>query len=298
MTVVYVDSVFFLNALVDYLLLLSAAQLAGAPLKRLRFFLAAVLGGGYAVAVFLPGCGFLSSLPGKLASGIAMAAVAYGGERRFIRLTLLLFAVSCGFAGCVLALGLLAGGGSPVVNGVFYTDVNSRVLLISAVAAYLVLTVVFRASARRSGANGVMVPVTVAFSGRTVSLTALCDTGNALRDPLTGRSVLVVSAERLAPLWPQALRPLLTPGALRSPPEVLGSLGTLGAASGFRLLPYSAVGLESGLLLAVKSDWTEIGTKRHEKLLLALSPTQVGDGCDALWGELEKGGCPHAAMVK
>jgi len=297
-TVVYVDSVFCLNGLVDYLLLLSAAQLAGAPMHRLRFFLAAMLGGGYAVAVFLPGCGFLSSLPGKLASGIVMAGVAYGGERHFARLTLLLFAISCGFAGCVLALGLLAGAGNPVVNGVFYTDVNSRVLLISAVAAYLVLTVVFRASARRSGASGLMIPITVSFSGRTLRLTALCDTGNALRDPLTGRPVLVVSAERIAPLWPQVIRPLLTPGALRSPPEVLGSLGTLGAASGFRLLPYSAVGLEGGLLLAARSDWTEIGKKRYEKLLLALSPTSVGNGCDALWGELEKEGTTHAAMVK
>ena len=59
MTVIYVDTLFLLNALVDYLLLLCAARLAGEPLKRLRFALGAVLGGGYAVAIFLPGLGFL-----------------------------------------------------------------------------------------------------------------------------------------------------------------------------------------------------------------------------------------------
>ena len=46
MTVVYVDSVFVLNALMDYLLVLCAARLAGIPLRRRRYLLAGLLGGG------------------------------------------------------------------------------------------------------------------------------------------------------------------------------------------------------------------------------------------------------------
>ena len=45
MTVIYVDTLFLLNAMVDYLLLLAAARLAGEPLTRLRFLLGALLGG-------------------------------------------------------------------------------------------------------------------------------------------------------------------------------------------------------------------------------------------------------------
>ena len=47
-TVVYVDEVFLLNTLVDYLLLLSAARLAGTEIRRLWMLLAALLGGIYA----------------------------------------------------------------------------------------------------------------------------------------------------------------------------------------------------------------------------------------------------------
>ena len=288
MTVVYVDSVFVLNMLADYLLVYAAAQLAGARLRRLRFLLAALVGGAYAVAVFLPGLGWMSAPPVKLAAGVLMALVAFGGETRFLRLTLLLGLVSCGFAGCVLALGLAAGRGVPMQNGVFYTNVDMKVLLISAAAAYLVLTVVFRASAHRSGAGGFMIPVTVGFASRSTALTALCDTGNTLRDPVTGRSVLVASAEKLQPLWPPELGLLLTPSALRTPTEVMERLASSSRdVARFRLLPYSAVGVESGLLLAVRADWASVNGKRRERLLLALSPTPVGDGCDALWGELE-----------
>lgn len=37
MTVVYLDSVFLFNALLDYLLFLSTARLAGIPLRRRRY---------------------------------------------------------------------------------------------------------------------------------------------------------------------------------------------------------------------------------------------------------------------
>ena len=76
MTVIYVDTLFLLNALVDYLLLLCAARLAGEPLKRLRFALGAVLGGGYAVAIFLPGLGFLERPACRLAAAVLMVLAA------------------------------------------------------------------------------------------------------------------------------------------------------------------------------------------------------------------------------
>ena len=46
MTVIYVDTLFLLNAIVDYLLLLGAARLAGEPLRRVGFLMGALLGGG------------------------------------------------------------------------------------------------------------------------------------------------------------------------------------------------------------------------------------------------------------
>jgi stage II sporulation protein GA (sporulation sigma-E factor processing peptidase) len=88
MTVVYLDSVFALNALVDYLLLAAAARLADLPVCRGRWVLGALLGGVYAAAVFLPGLGWLSRWPAHLVSGCAMTAAAFG-RRRLLRRFLL-----------------------------------------------------------------------------------------------------------------------------------------------------------------------------------------------------------------
>lgn len=286
MTVVYIDSVFVLNTLMDYLLFLATARLAGLTLRRWRYLLAALCGGVYAVAVFLPGWDFLAQTPVKLAVGVLLAVVAFGGEQKLLRLTLLLLLVSCALAGCVLALGLLAGGGVPMANGIFYTDVDATVLLIAATSAYLVLTVIFRAAARH-GVRGELVTVRISLAGRVVELTALCDTGNVLRDHVTGRQLLVVGWQAVERLWSPALRGLLTPDLLRFPADLLGMLYQQEQAARFRLVPYHTVGVPGGLLLAVRTDWVEVAGVRYDHLLVALSPTELGGGVGALWGGAE-----------
>ena len=58
MTVVYLDRVFLLNSVVDYLLFLCAARLCGFPLHRRRLIFCEVLGGVYAAAVLFPSLHF------------------------------------------------------------------------------------------------------------------------------------------------------------------------------------------------------------------------------------------------
>lgn len=277
MTVIYIDSVFLLNSVMDYLLLLAAARLAGLPLRRGRYLLGALAGGAYAAAVFLPGLEWLTAAPVKLAAGVLLCLIAYGGESRLPRLMLLFLAVSCAMAGCVLGLGLLSGRGVPVVSGVFYTNVDARVLLIAAASAYAVLTVVFRAAASHAAA-GMLLPVRVRLRGRTAELTALWDSGNDLREPVSGRPVLVVSPGVLD----GALGTPLTEERLRRPETLLEPLRQTAPELRPRLIPYHAVGTAGGLLLTIRTEWTEINGIRYPGLTAALSPTALGAG--ALWG--------------
>jgi len=290
MTVVYADSVFLLNMAMDYVLFLGTARLAGLPLRRGRYALAALLGGLYALAVFLPGLEAISVSPVKIGAGVLLSLVAFGGEEKLLRLILLLFGLSCAMAGGVLGLSLLAGGSAPVVGGVFFTDVNSGVLLAAATAAYLLLSVVFR-SAAASGTEGKLIPVLVRLGGRTAELTALWDSGNTLRDGTCGRPVLVTASGSLDRNLPPSVRGLLKNGALNAPETLLEPLRLAAPELRPRLLPYHTVGLAGGLLLTVTTEWVEIDGTRHMGLPAALSPTPLGDGYSALWGgEIKKGG--------
>lgn len=283
MTVIYVDTLFLLNALVDYLLLLCAARLAGEPLKRLRFALGAVLGGGYAVAIFLPGLGFLERPACRLAAAVLMVLAAFWGSRRLGRQVLIFFALSCAFAGGVLAISMLGGRGLSLNRGVIYSGMDLKIVLLSAAGCYAALSLLLQNAVRHTSFTGELKAVRLELGERTVELTALTDTGNTLTDPVTGQGVMVAEGERLLPLFAAPQRPSVQ--ELRDPAGALERL--TGAGGHFRLLPYRAVGVDRGLLLAVRVDRAVVDGEDRGAMVVALSPTPVSDGggYGALLGE-------------
>ena len=222
LTVIYVDTLFLLNAIVDYLLLLCSARLAGERLSRLRFALGALLGGLYAVALFLPGFGFLGRPLCRLSAAVLMVLTAFGGCRRLLRQVVIFFLLSCAFGGGVLAIGLLGGRGLSLGGGVLYSSMDLKIVLLSAAGCYAVITLIFRGAGRHTAASRELLPARLSLRERQVELTGLVDTGNTLTDPATGRPVLVAEADSLEELLPPGLRP--GPAELRDPAGVLERL--------------------------------------------------------------------------
>ena len=109
MNVIYVDELFFLNALTDYLLLLSCARLRGRALRRTRFAAAAALGGVYAVFAAIPPLSFLVSLAVKALVSLLMAWIAFGAPPELWRGWGCFLALSSAFAGAVYGISLLSG---------------------------------------------------------------------------------------------------------------------------------------------------------------------------------------------
>ena len=277
--VVYLDRVFLLNLLVDYLLLLSAAQLSGRTLSRLRLLLCAAGGGLYAAATFLPGCGFLRGPLCQLAAGGAMALCAFRGRRRPALLFLLL---SGGLAGFVLALGLWAGSPTALLHRIYRGEMNWPLLLGAALCFYLLLRLLLGQGARHGG--GERLKVTISVCGRKQTVTALHDTGNTLRDPVSGRPALVLEREAAEDLWPPDVAAVLA--SPLPPEEKMARLHRLGATVTFTLLPFRSVGVPSGLLLAARSDYIEINGRRYPRTPVALTEHPISDGgCHAPWGD-------------
>lgn len=263
MTVVYADEVFLLNGIVDYLLLLSAARLAGEPLRRLRMALAAALGGVYAAAIFFPGFQFLASPLCKLAVAAAMTLVAFGGSRRLLRVSLVFLGVGAAFGGGVLALQLLFG--APAV-------LDLKTVLLAAAGCYAFLSLLFHGGAKHTGRE--LAPAELTLGERRCLLTALIDTGNTLTDPATGRPVMVAEGEKTASLFPAGQAP--------GPEELTDPVGALErrreAGRHWRLIPYQAVGVSCGLLLAVRVDRARVAGEDYGPILVALAPGRLSDG--------------------
>lgn len=287
MTVVYLDRVLLLNLLVDYLLLLTTARLAGIPLRRGRLALCAAVGALYAGAVFLPGLSWLSHPLCRTAVGAAMALAAWRREAHPWRLTALFFLLAGGLGGLVLALGLASGSVAAYVGRLYRAEISWPVLLGAALGFFGLLHLVFRQAARHGG--GEIMDATISIGGQSRAVRVLHDTGNTLRSPVTGQPVLVLEQTSLGGLLPPEVERIVT---RRAPPEErMAQLHTTDLGRRFSLLPFCSVGAPEGLLLAVCSDSVQIGGTTYPRTLVALSPGPVSDGggYQALWGGTERG---------
>jgi len=159
-----------------------------------------------------------------------------------------------------------------VVNNVPYMHINVRVLILASGFFFTVLTLLFKGAAIRKRQYDAK--VVIECGSNAVTFSAMHDSGNTLTDPVSGIPVLIADSKALQPLWRPEIRSLLTGEALRDPSTVLLALNALELPAKFRLIPYKAIGTDSGFLLGFKPDKITVNDKPTE-LFAALSPTSI-----------------------
>ena len=231
----------------DLLLLVGTNRLAGHPTQPKRVLPAAALGGIYGGMCIVPGFRFLGSYIWRLVSLGLMGAVAFGIHRGVVRRVVLFVLLSMALGG--IAMGMGSGG--------FLT------LLPAGLGLSLLCALGFQ------GKLGmVCVPLELCHRGKRIRLTALRDTGNTLRDPVTGEAVLIVGAEIACQLLG------MTKQEVASPVETVAS----GRYGGLRLIPYRAVGQSCGMLIAVRLDEVKLGGVRTNTMVAFTAEGLSGAG--------------------
>ena len=242
---IYLDLVMILNFMVDFLLLVGANRLAGYPNGIRKCLLSAALGGVYAGACMLPGFRFLGNGLWRMVFLMLMGGIAYSWSRSGIQRSAVFLLLSMALGG--VATGLNAKS--------FWTLIGAVILI------YFLCRMGFRSGQKE------YLPIELCWEDRRMSLVALRDTGNHLRDPITGESVLVAGADVAEKLLG------LTPYQLSHPVETLAS----GVIPGIRLISYHAVGQPGGMLIAVRFRGAKIGNTYHDPLV-AFAPEVLARG--------------------
>ena len=242
--VVYLDGVIGLNFLVDLMLLLGVNRLAGFPAGLGRAAAAAMVGGSYAGACLVPGFRFLSSALWRFVSLGVVTMTAFGISRSGLRRGVLFVLLSMAMGGLVLN----------------FDTGNFLGLVLCALVLCLLCVVGFRGKAtpRR------LLDVKLVHGGQEHRFRALVDTGNTLRDPVTGEQVMVLGPE-------------LADGIANLPRESLRDpVSAVCGGQGLRLIPYHGVGV-NGMLVAMRCDELYVNGRKSGGLV-AFSPEKFPDG--------------------
>ena len=256
--VVYLDCYFVLNLIIDYLSLYSAGILCGVYSGRIRLLSAALIGALYSCFALLADIPLYISITAKTASVLLLVTVGFGTGRNLPRLCAAFLVMSFLLGGICFAIGI--DRALPIV-------LISVSLAISSKSLFNGLM--------RSGAKGGYSDIVIRKSGRSLRLRALRDTGATITDPVTGMGVMIVSPYAAAELFEKKVADIIKRGDIVDYSSTLCELSSAGQR--FRLIPYRAVGVEQGMLLAFKPDEIRVDGEVRDDLMVAISPNDISD---------------------
>jgi stage II sporulation protein GA (sporulation sigma-E factor processing peptidase) len=270
---VYVDLVFFLNFIMDFLILWATARLAGIKVVYSRIGIAAFLGGVYAVAYIIPVLDFCYSLPAKIIFSclLLLLAVRPRTIAEFKKAFLYFYAINFTVAGATIASSYLFN--THLTDGSF-----SYLWLVAGVVCTVLIGIYGEKYLRKNVIPQLLkFGVELRFNKKSCYGKGFLDTGNGLRDPLTNRPVVVAEYGFLRECLPDDLKTAME--SSKDDNDMLDALTRSIWASRLRLIPFSSIGKKNGILVGVRADeiLLNLGEKNvlHKNMVVGIYKDQL-----------------------
>ena len=247
---VYVDILIFLNTLINYFILLAVRKITRIYNSRLRILLGATVGGLSSLLLFLDNLGVIMTLL-KIVTAVLMVVITFGVKpfKQFCKCILILFAITFLFGGLMFAIYIFFDKDVLLYsNGIVYFNVDLTFLVVCTVISYIVITLFSKITDKKAPKSKEYY-VTVENKGKTVSCTALMDTGNSLREPFSGYPVIMTDSSLFRKIYEEEK---------------------------IRLIPVSTVNGET-LIRAFKPEKIIIGKTSTDKMYIGESLTPLDD---------------------
>lgn len=244
---IYGDLLFLINMGMDALCLGLTGRILHRRLPRWRFWLASIFGGLYAVAALFLDVGQAWALTLDGAVCLGMCGLVFGGKRAggFFGASGLYFLLSMALGGIMTALyyGLNRLG----LDQWLPADEEGMGVWLFTLLALLATVLSLWGGKRFRRSSMIQVCNAEIWLGDSyVTLEGMVDTGNLLREPLSGRAVLCAEAKWLTPILSEEWREAMQKG-ITAPTDALGRL------RGLRLIPSSTAEGE-GILVGFLPD--------------------------------------------
>ncbi|MDD6276425.1 MAG: sigma-E processing peptidase SpoIIGA [Clostridia bacterium] len=246
---VYVDVLLTVNLFVNYALLLCSSLIMRRKPSGLRILAGAAVGSIYSLIIFLPTIPAAAELVMRIAAGmlIVLCSFGFGSVRKFLRCYFTFLAVSFVFGGIMLVLWLtVAPTGMVYRSGAVYFDINFAVLAVSTVVCFAIVSVISHFISRKAP-KGSIYNIVVTNCGRSVSGTALMDTGNSLVEQFSGYPVIIAEMKSVQSIMPESVKSYIEKGSVND------------ECDGLRFVAHKTVS-GTGLLPAFKPDSIELSS--------------------------------------
>lgn len=265
---VYLDVVLIENLCMNYIILFATGYVLKIKMKHIRLILSALLGGIYAIIGYMQILEMYSNTIMKVILSIVMIYIAYQPKHisSLGKQLLLFYLTSFVFGGCAFALLYFVKPQDILMkDGIYIGTYPIKIAILGGIVGFTVITIAFRLVKSKLTRKDMFCKLKIYFQDKQVETMAMMDTGNMLKDPISRMPVIVVEKDVLYDMIPYRILQNIEHIIGGDVPQELYEEGSVEYLSKFRVIPFSSIGKQNGLLLGFKAKKVEVEILEEEE---------------------------------
>lgn len=254
---IYLDVIFLENLCMNYIILFATAIILRNKPQYLRIIVSSILGGIYAIISLFHFFEMFKGITFKILISILMVYIAYNPRnfKELFKRLMLFYLTSFAFGGCAFALLYFIKPEEIFMrNGVYIGTYPIKIALLGGLIGFCLIVNTFKVIRNKINKKDLYCHAEIEFDGKKVAIKSLIDTGNMLKDPISGMPVVVVQKDLLKEIIPTDILDHLDDISSGRVLNVFSNIENSNLINKFRLIPFSSLGIQHGLLVGFKAE--------------------------------------------
>lgn len=252
---VYIDIVLLENICMNYIILFATGYIIKLKIKHIRIFASSLIGAIYAVLAYSGIFPLYTNIFVKIILSICMIYIAYLPKKvkGLVKELVVFYLVSFALGGCAFALLYLIKPQEIFMrDGVFVGTYPIKIVLMGGLLGFAITYIAFKVVKNKMNKSELIYDIKIELEGKETSTKVLLDTGNMLRDPISNIPVILIEKDKLFGLIPKELinnQEYILGGDMEKHDNIEYKY-----KSRLKIIPFTSVGKDNGIILGIKVD--------------------------------------------
>lgn len=253
---IYLDVILLENLCMNYIILFATGLINRVKIKVWKLFVASLIGGVYSILSFAPVLEIYTNFLFKIILSVVMVYIAFHPQnvKQLFKELIIFYLVSFAFGGCAFALLYFIRPQDILTrNGVLTGTYPIKIALLGGIVGFVIVNIAFKLIKGKLSKKDMFCNISIFINGKEKQIKAFIDTGNLLKDPISGIPVIVVEVSELEEMIPKEIVENLNEILQGKDTKVLTEIPEDYKLK-FRIIPFSSLGKQNGLLLGFIAD--------------------------------------------
>ena len=259
---IYIDIVLLENLVMNYIILLGTGYIIKARIKHIKLIISSLIGAIYALLAYMEIFPIYANFITKMILAICMIYIAFKPKKikGLIKELIVFFLVSFSLGGCAFALLYMIKPQEIFVkDGVYIGVYPLKIALLGGITGFVITYISFKVVKNHITKNEIIYNAIIKIEEKKLEIKVLLDTGNMLKDPITGDTVIIIEKEKLYDILPLELL-----NNIDNFFEFDNKIIKNEYQTRLRIIPFTSVGKRNGMMVGIKADYVSIITDIDE----------------------------------